>query len=357
MKIEIRLKAEALSLDPVIEPGAGAVSRFDGMVRGIENGSPIPGLEYEAYAPMAEQVSRGILEELGRAHPFHLARVHHRLGFVPVGEAAIIMDVHSKHRAEAFAVLTKFLDRLKQDVPIWKRSAGVPPANLNDGGQDARAPFLDPLEEIDMHEHRLPHWQQGTVWQFVTWRLGDSLPAGKLGEWEAERTAWLQRHPKPWSEETEEKFHDLFARRVDDWLDAGHGACLLKNRKCAEIVASALRHFDAERYELASYVVMPNHTHVLFRPFDTTAIQEILHSWKSYTAKEINRLSGRTGPLWQEDYWDRMILNERHFRACAQYIFANPIKAKLREGDYQRSAGVPPANLNDGGQDARAPLV
>jgi len=165
MKIEIRLKTEALTLDSVVEPGAGAVSRFDGIVRGIEKGIPITGLEYEAYAPMAEQVIREILEELGRAHPFHLVRVHHRLGFVPVGESAIIMDVHSKHRAEAFAVLTKFLDRLKQDVPIWKRGAGdaslrfgcapapniclshfpmryragFPPANVNDGGQDAHA--------------------------------------------------------------------------------------------------------------------------------------------------------------------------------------------------------------------------
>lgn len=122
MKIEIFLGAEVLHLEPFRDPGVGAVARFDGIVRGLEDGSPICGLNYEAYLPMAEKVMREILEELNRLHSFHLVRVHHRLGFVPVGEAAIVMDVHSKHRAEAFAVMTKFLDRLKQDVPIWKRA-------------------------------------------------------------------------------------------------------------------------------------------------------------------------------------------------------------------------------------------
>ncbi|MFA7342946.1 MAG: molybdenum cofactor biosynthesis protein MoaE [Terrimicrobiaceae bacterium] len=124
MKIEIVLSDGPLRLDPVPVPGAGAVARFDGVVRGIENGAAISGLEYEAYISMAEKRTREILDELGREHPFLLARVHHRLGFVPVGEAAILVDVHSKHRAEAFAVAGKFMDRLKNDVPIWKRGAG-----------------------------------------------------------------------------------------------------------------------------------------------------------------------------------------------------------------------------------------
>lgn len=123
MKTEILIAGGPLNLEPVIVAGCGAVARFDGIVRGTEDGREIGGLHYEAYAPMAEKTMRDILDELGRAHPFELARVHHRVGFVPVGEAAISMEVHSKHRAEAFAVLQEFMDRLKMDVPIWKRSA------------------------------------------------------------------------------------------------------------------------------------------------------------------------------------------------------------------------------------------
>ena len=94
-----------------------------GVVRGEENGSAIAALEYEAYSPMAEQVMRQIITGLGTRHPCQFVRVVHRIGIVPVGEAAIHILVAARHRAEAFAMLTEFMNRLKQDVPIWKRRA------------------------------------------------------------------------------------------------------------------------------------------------------------------------------------------------------------------------------------------
>lgn len=120
MTVEIEIGEAPLFLEPRSVPGCGAVARFEGIVRGSENGSPIAALEYEAYQPMAEKVMREILCELGEQHPFALARVRHRFGVVPVGDAAIVLEIHSPHRGEAFAVLSKFMDRLKQDVPIWK---------------------------------------------------------------------------------------------------------------------------------------------------------------------------------------------------------------------------------------------
>jgi len=122
MKVEILITESRLHLEPVAVEGCGAVARFDGIVRSLEDGRKIDGLFYESYAPMAEKTMVDILNELGRIHRFDFARVHHRVGFVPVGEAAVSMDVHTKHRAEAFAVLQAFMDRLKKDVPIWKRS-------------------------------------------------------------------------------------------------------------------------------------------------------------------------------------------------------------------------------------------
>jgi len=99
---------------------AGALAEFTGLVRGEENGAPIGGLVYEAYQPMAEREITRIVSELAAARPVLGVRVVHRVGRVPVGEAAIYVGVASKHRAEAFALLTGFMDRLKQDVPIWK---------------------------------------------------------------------------------------------------------------------------------------------------------------------------------------------------------------------------------------------
>lgn len=250
-----------------------------------------------------------------------------------------------------------------------QRSAGVPPALDEKRGQDARAPlgasldtplgapldtpldtslntpYFDPFEDFDRHRHHLPHWQQGEVWQFVTWHLHDAMPKAKLDEWEAEKQAWLAFHPIPWNEATEREYHERFSGRVDKWLDAGHGSCLLRDPKCNAIVAHAIQHFVNLRYELGAFVVMPNHVHTLFRPYEGRSLDAILHSWKSFTAKQINKYRGTTGTVWQEDYWDRMIRNPAHLEACLLYIRENPAKAQLREGEYhfeERTPDVPP---------------
>lgn len=105
---------------PAASAQTGAVATFLGTIRASENGESISGLHYEAYLPMAETVMRDILTTLAQAHPCQSVFVQHRTGPVLVGEAAIYVEVHAAHRAEAFALLAGFMDRLKQDVPIWK---------------------------------------------------------------------------------------------------------------------------------------------------------------------------------------------------------------------------------------------
>jgi len=99
---------------------AGAVVEFSGVVRGDENGAAIAALEYEAYRPMAENMMRRIIEELNVVHPCLMVQIIHRIGIVRVGEAAIWVRASAKHRAEAFDMVSSFMNRLKQDVPIWK---------------------------------------------------------------------------------------------------------------------------------------------------------------------------------------------------------------------------------------------
>ena len=108
--------------------GCGAAVEFFGIVRREENGEPIAALEYEAYQPMAELQMQRIIRELLIAYPCEVVRVIHRIGVVPVGEAAIAVQVASRHRAAAFSFLACFMDRLKQDVPIWKIRALPAPA-------------------------------------------------------------------------------------------------------------------------------------------------------------------------------------------------------------------------------------
>jgi len=205
--------------------------------------------------------------------------------------------------------------------------------------------FLNPYAEIEMHKNHLPHWQQGDAFVFATWRLADSIPQGKLSEWLALRDAWLKHHPKPWDEEVEREYHIRFSRKLDEWLDEGCGASVLKDPQNSTVVAGALHHFDGDRYELDSFVVMPNHVHVLFQPLEKYRLEDIIQSWKGFTARKINRGLGSKGTLWQSDYWDRLVRNERHLFKCREYIRNNPLKANLREGEFvlfESGAGKPP---------------
>lgn len=194
--------------------------------------------------------------------------------------------------------------------------------------------FMNPYAEIEMHANRLPHWQQNDAFLFVTWRLADSIPKEKLSEWTELRDAWLTHHPKPWSEELEQEFHKRFSGKLDEWLDEGCGACVLKEVENASIIANALRHFDGQRYELDSFVVMPNHVHVLFRPLADHALEAIIKSWKGFASREINKRMNRDGTLWQKDYWDRLVRGESHLFKCREYIRKNPQKALLRDGEF-----------------------
>ncbi len=194
--------------------------------------------------------------------------------------------------------------------------------------------FYNPFSPVERSKHHLPHRQQGTIYYFVSWHMADSLPAEKLSRLDKERDFWLSSHPKPWDEKTEEEYHDRFSRAIDAILDAGSGSCLLKNPELSRILSDAFFHFNSRRYEIESFVVMPNHVHVLFSIIKPYKLEQIVKSWKGFTARSINNELEKKGELWQDDYWDRMIRSEKHFRKCKEYINENPQKARLREEEY-----------------------
>jgi REP element-mobilizing transposase RayT len=119
----------------------------------------------------------------------------------------------------------------------------------------------------------------------------------------------------------------VLARRIEKYLDQGHGDCFLRDARIATIVQDSLLKFDAVRYNLFSWVVMPNHSHSLLTRFDDWTIERLIHSHKSYTAHEANKVLNRSGQFWLEDYFDRYIRNEEHFRNAVSYIENNPVKA------------------------------
>ena len=122
----------------------------------------------------------------------------------------------------------------------------------------------------------------------------------------------------------------LQTRRIESSLDAGAGRCFLRDTAIAQAVVNALQEFDGSRYLLFAWSVMPNHIHVLFQTIGKIPLANILHSWKSYSAKAANRILGRSGEFWQREYYDHLIRSEAEFDRAVRYIMDNPSKAGLK---------------------------
>ena len=183
----------------------------------------------------------------------------------------------------------------------------------------------------------MPHYDAYGKYQIITYRLSDSLPQEVLnkGVDKLLETEKIERR-----------------REIEYQIDKGYGSCLLKQPRCAEIVIENWECFDQKRYDLISYVVMPNHVHLLIKTH-TFEVGYLVKSWKSYTAKAIRKYcaslthadyqSARPAtsilqsgtPFWQREYWDRFIRDEKHFNYAVNYIHENPVKAGLVENPQE----------------------
>jgi type I restriction enzyme R subunit/putative DNA methylase len=168
----------------------------------------------------------------------------------------------------------------------------------------------------------LPHYDDLNKTQAVTFRLADSLPQEHLDRLALEIAAI----PAPQLEATRRK-------KIEQWLDAGIGCCALRHPSLATVVQETLLKFDAQRYRLLAWCIMPNHVHVLLQPEES--LSRILQSWKSYTGRWAlthNRELGLRIPgksLWMREAWDRFIRDVSHLRNVEKYILENPVKAGL----------------------------
>ncbi len=135
------------------------------------------------------------------------------------------------------------------------------------------------------YRRRLPHWRQDEVTYFVTWRLSLCQPE-------------LDSHER-------------------------------------DLIVAAMKRFDVQRYELVAYVVMNDHVHALVRPLATYELKDILHSWKSYTARQMQRETNRRGQVWQHEYFDRIVRNDNELVEKLNYIVRNPWKRWSDVDEYR----------------------
>ncbi len=222
-------------------------------------------------------------------------------------------------------------DAPRQDT----RNTGVPP--VVSSGLPARSfvfRCFDPQGEVQQRRRNLPHFGQPEATYFISFRLGDSVPQSFLQEWREEKRTWLKHHPPPWDWKTEQEHRRRFVEPREEWLDRGHGSCLLRDPRAAQVVADSLGHFHRERYLLDSFVVMPNHVHALVKPLPGHSLTDILHSWKSYSAHELNRTLDRDGEVWMSESYDHIVRDWEELAALREYIAANPEKGHLAKGEF-----------------------
>jgi len=227
--------------------------------------------------------------------------------------------------------------------PALSEEAGRMPAGPTAGTAVSRAEavsqalIFNPLREqieIVKTKRNLPHWRQEGATYFVTFRLADAVPQAVLKQWADELDAWLKFHPEPWNAAMKHEYHQRFQESREQWLDQGSGECVLRRPEVAKIVADALRHFDGERYTLDAFVVMPNHAHVLVKPLSGHELSDILHSWKSFSSKAVGKVAGVVGTVWFDENYDRIVRDWDELVNIREYIAGNPVKAKLRSGEY-----------------------
>jgi 1-hydroxy-2-methyl-2-(E)-butenyl 4-diphosphate synthase len=185
----------------------------------------------------------------------------------------------------------------------------------------------------------LPHWRIPGATYAVTFRLQDSMPAAALEDFRQRKAILAKRLEDLISQAgsrnaltalvaVRSEIASLNQTALDPALNECHGECWLGNEGIAQLVLNALKHFDGERYTLRAWSVMPNHVHVVVRPEAGHELEQILQSWKSFTAKKANELLGRTGTFWQEEYYDHLVRDGEDLKNQIRYVLENPMKAK-----------------------------
>ncbi len=174
----------------------------------------------------------------------------------------------------------------------------------------------------------IPHRDKIGLKQHVTFHLADSLPKKVIDRYKNEIKFIASGLRNNSTEDFEKKLVEQKIEKMQEYLDAGFGNCILRNPILASIVVDSILEYAAGRYEIHAWCVMPNHVHALIKTTEFS-LSSIIRSWKSYTANKINKTIGKQQNIWQREYFDRYIRDDKHFIDTINYIEDNPVKAGL----------------------------
>lgn len=196
----------------------------------------------------------------------------------------------------------------------------------------------------------LPHWYVPNAMHFITFRLAGTIPREVSERFEARKAELLARKScDDLPARHRERVHKQLFAEYDRYLDANREIHWLDDPRIAALVRRSLYFLHGKKYGLVCWCIMPNHVHALLRPFGldapteseresveagecedrTSPLSGIMHSLKSYTAHEANKLLRRTGAFWQHESYDHWVRDEDELERIVDYIIANPCEAGL----------------------------
>ena len=227
-------------------------------------------------------------------------------------------------------------------VSITQGDTSTLPVSVTQGDTDT-LPITPEIKDWHRRFHSVPH-RENKALQSITFRLYDSLPKEVIEEIK------LKLDINEDDDSCDSIQYQRLRQKIAEYEDAGYGQCFLRDKRIAAIMQDTLKHFDGERYQLICWCIMPNHVHVLIEVNEGWSLSKIMHGWRSYTANEANRILGRTGKFWMEEYYDRYIRDDNHLQKTINYILNNPANAGLDEWPWvgERSTGFQPVSQASG---------
>ncbi len=191
------------------------------------------------------------------------------------------------------------------------------------------------------YKRNLPHIQPPGATLFVTFCLADSIPKRVVEELKQENQSLNKLIQKSWNKRDEQfkKLYDQQKRmlaKYDQYLHRNRrGPHFCKNNQIANLVCTSMKHWDQQKYDLLAYCIMSNHVHVVFTPLrikndEYYELGSIMHSIKSYTANEANKILNREGKsFWTDESFDHFCRDEDELQRIIYYVLNNPLKAGL----------------------------
>ncbi len=193
--------------------------------------------------------------------------------------------------------------------------------------------FFDKNKPLRQSRKNLPHWDQDSKLQMITFHLADSLPKKVLEEIKKRRKELAQN--KFNTEETKIRRYHL-NNYVDKMADAGYGECIFRNKEICDIMENSILYFDEVRYNIHAYVIMPNHVHILLEIYEGESVEKIYDSIKRHVTTNINKYLGTKKKRLPKEPYDRLVRNEEHYLAAITYIYKNMESGGTRMINFTR---------------------